>query len=511
MRRGARLKCGGERNPRRWAAVATATAVVVLGLVLACDDSIEPRPPKGSNRPPESALVVFGDGLAVQLYKLGLSWSGSDPDGRVTEFRYRWTCLDLGGLPCDPVPGWVTTTATRDTFTLYAPRGSARYRFELVAVDDDGVADPTPASQVFELRNTAPFTVFTPGTLPTRTLPAVTFYPQPADADSSSDPDDDDAAASIVTYRAWLDGSTTIIDAPAGPSGVTLRPEAFEGRYGMRTVFVQVIDDGGSWSEPIQHTWQVDSAPPDGILLVDDCRQGGFLETRSDQSYRNAIDAVAPGRRVVLDVETIARLSQADFEATLSLFQHVVWYTDADTVSSGALELARAGLDAVLGRGGHVLLTSGLAFGTRSAFGADEPRFRDLFGIETVFRGPTGSTNFALSLEDTVQAVVTPGLPQFRFLSLGLRAVMECFGSRQDAATRSLYFYPVGTFVRATADSSQPFVNTEPFDIGVQHELTGGARTVFLSFPIGLPVNDNTGENEAEIRELLRLAGIVGP
>lgn len=487
-----------------------AAAGLVLGLALACDDSIEPRPPQSANRTPESAIAIQSDSLAPQLYQLALAWSGSDPDGRVEAYRYRWVCLDLAGPAC-PAPGdWITTEATFDTFRLSVPNETARYQFELAAVDDAGAADPTPATQEFTLRNAAPIAFFEPGTLPARTLPAVTFYPQPVDPDSTANPEDGDAAATVAVYRAWLDGrEDVLIDVPASPEGLTLRPEDFEGRYGTRTVFLQVVDDGGAVSEAITHTWQVDAPIENGILLVDDCRMGGFLETRSDESYRNAIDAMAPGRRSLLDVETIPRPSKADFDAVLSLFEHVVWYTDADTVSSGALELARGGLDTLLARGGHLLLSSALAFGTRSAFGPDEAHFRDLFGIEDVYRAPNGSTNFALSQSDTVRAVVTPGLPQFRFLSLGLRAIMECFGSRQDAVTESLYFYPEGTFVRATADTSQPFVNPVQFDIGVRRELAGGARTVYLSFPIGLPVNDNAGENETEIRELLRLAGMV--
>jgi hypothetical protein len=500
----------GLRWGVRGGAIAVAAAVLAF---VACDDTIEPRPPKGANRPPESALVVQSNTLAPQLYRLSLAWSGSDADGRVIGFRYRWVCLDRGGAgPCPPAGDWEFTTATRDTFTLSVPNPTARYRFELAAVDDDGAVDPTPAAQEFALRNAPPVVSFRPGTLPARTLPAVTFYPQAVDPDSTSDQDDGDGGATVALYRAWLDGSAPVlIDVPAGPDGITLRPADFGGGYGMRTVFVQAVDDGGAVSAAIQHTWEVQTPIPDGILLVDDCRMGGFLEARSDQSYRNALAEAAPGRTVVLDVETIPRVSRPDFDAILSLFDHVVWYTDADTVSSGALAAARAGLDAILGRGGHVLLCSSVAFGTRSGFGADEPRFRDLFGIETVFRGPNGSTNFAMSVEDTVHATVTPGLARFRFLSLGLRAVLDCFGSRQDTATRSLYFYPESTFVRATADTAQPFVNPVQFDVGVRHELSGGARALFVSFPLGLPVNDNMGENEAEIRELLRLAGMVGP
>lgn len=495
---------------RRAVAYGMLGAIAVALAGLACDDAIQPRPPKESNLPPESFLVVQVDSVAPQFYKLPLSWLGSDPDGHVEGYEFRWVCLDLGGPACSPAPAWQFTTATRDTFTVYVPQPTAHYRFEVAAIDNDGVKDPTPAAQEIHFHNAAPVVAFQANTKPTRTLPAVTFYLEAVDPDSTQDPNDADASADIATFRAWLDGAEDDLhDVPASAGSITFRPEDFDGRYGSRTVWVQALDDGGAVSPAEQHTWIVDAPIPDGILLVDDCRMGGGLETRSDQSYRNAVNGAAPGRGVVLDVEVIPRIGRADFEATLSLFQHVVWYTDADTVSSGALEAARAGLDSLLGRGGHLLLVSGLAFGTGAAFGITEPHFRDLFGIESVFVGPSGSTNFALSLDDTVVAAVNPAVPHFHFRSLGLRAIMECFASRQDAATRSLYFYPESTFVRATADTLQPFVNPVQFDIGVSHELPAGAHALYVSFPLGLPINDNVLENEAEIRELLRLAGMI--
>jgi hypothetical protein len=220
-------------------------------------------------------------------------------------------------------------------------------------------------------------------------------------------------------------------------------------------------------------------------------------------SYRTVLEAAAPGRYVVLDVETIPRPNGPDFEATLSLFDRVVWYTDADTTSSGALQLARGGLEALLDRNGRMFLASGLAFGTRSAFGDREARFRELFGIGTVFTTPTGGTNFSTSLSDTVHAAVQPSLTRFTFLSLGLRAILDCFQSAPGAESR--YFYPESTFVR------EEFANPVQFDIGVSRRPAGGPSTVYVSFPIGLPINSNMGENESEIRELLRLAGILEP
>ena len=237
---------------------------------------------------------------------------------------------------------------------------------------------------------------------------------------------------------------------------------------------------------------------------------GRRIEDFSDTSYRNVLEAGAGGRWVPLDVETIPRLSQPDFEATLSLFDRVVWYTDSDTTSSGALELAKGGFDALLARGGHLYLCSGLTFGTQSVFGADETRFRDLFGIDTVFRGPDGSTNFVQSLEDSVQAAVQPGLTSFRFLHGGFAAILDCFRPKAEAATRGVYYYPPGTFVRTSEDST--FVNSERFDIGLVHQQADGGGVAYLSFPLGVPINDvASGDNEVEIRELLKQIGVLDP
>jgi hypothetical protein len=43
----------------------------------------------------------------------------------------------------------------------------------------------------------------------------------------------------------------------------------------------------------------------------------------------------------------------------------------------------------------------------------------------------------------------------------------------------------------------------------VYHEGGSGSRTAYLSFPLGLPINANMGENEREIREILRLVGML--
>ena len=467
-----------------------------------CDDTINPTPPKETNLSPETFLYVDSDSLAPQLYRLKLSWLGSDADGRVVSYRRRWTCPP-GTVGCLLDTAWSETQALSEVFVLPVPDGAARYVFSVAAVDDEGAPDAAPATQTFDLLNTPPVVDFEAGTLPVQSLPAITFYFEAADADTTPK-DDDDSPGYLSHFVVWLDGNESSPKVVASAeAAVTFREVDFGDRYGPRTIFAQVVDEGGAASSTIQHTWEVQSAPQDGILLVDDCRMGGNLERVSDTSWRNVLDRNAPERTRVLDIEALPRVNGNDLAATLELFDRTIWYTDADTTSSGALQLASSALLALIDRSGKLVISSGLVFGTRSAFGEMEPLFRQRFGIETVFGAPAGGTNFALSLQDTIQAAVHPGLTSFRMRSLGLRPIMDCFRSVAGTATRFLYFYPESTMVRGG------FSNPERFDIGVAHMVAGGGQTAYVSFPLGLPINTNTGENETEIQEILKLVGLL--
>ena len=504
------VQSAARRSPSLRAALGW-VALFVIGWMAACDDSVQPAPPKQENLAPETYLTTVGDTLAPQLYRLRLSWLGSDADGKVVSYRRHWTCPP-GMTNCLPDTEWVTTTAVSEQFFLPVPTGTARYVFEVAAVDQQGAADASPARQTFDLYNTPPDVQFESGTLPTQTLAAVTFYMIAVDPDTTADDGDNDTGDYLDHYEAWLDGEEGNVKVfPVTGNSVSLRVEDFGGRYGPRTVFVQVVDEAGTTSSTIQHTWQVDAAPEDGILLVDDCTQ--TYSVRSDQSYRTVLEAQAPGQYVVLEIRKLPRLNQGDLEANLALLDKVVWYTDADATSSGALELARQGLLELLeARHGKLFLSSSLVFGTGSALGDKERRFRDLCGIDSVFAWPDGVTDFEWNQVDSVRAAVpTSTLRAMRFLSIG--HTMECFQTRADGTTRSLYFYPESTFVREREIGGIPtqIVNPVQFDIGLSRDLPDGGHVAYVSFPIGLPVNSNAGESEIELREVLRTVGILSP
>jgi hypothetical protein len=454
--------------------------------------------------------MVQGDSLQPQFYKLPLSWLGTDADGRVVGYRYRWICPE-GVATCPLDTAWVSTSDMSALFLLPVSSGAATYIFEVAAIDNDGQLDPTSALQEFDFFNNPPVVEFEAGTLPDTTLPAITFYLEAADPDTTGDEDDMDSRVHLDHYRVWLDGaeaSSKIV--PIAANSVTFREADFQDHYGARTVFAQSIDDGGASSNTTQHTWEVNSAPLNGILLVDDCHMGGALEEQSDASYRGVLESTVADVYRVLDVEALPRLSGDDLDATLSLFDKVVWYTDGDISSSGALELARDALLALLEeRHGKLLLCSGLAVGTDGAFGPLEERFRVAFGITRIFVGPDSSTNFKFERRPIVEARLHDGLTQFGIDKFGLGAVMECFDSLEDETTRSLYFYPDSVYHSFYGNTE--FFNPEQFDIGVFRSSAGGARAAYVSFPLGWPIRADAGDNRTEILELLRLLGIVEP
>jgi hypothetical protein len=98
---------GSHRWVRRSAAAIAAAGLAALLAGAACDDELAPEPPKSVNVPPESFLSVDADSVAPQFYKVPLRWLGSDADGTLIGFQYRWTCLDPGPgqAACPPAPG----------------------------------------------------------------------------------------------------------------------------------------------------------------------------------------------------------------------------------------------------------------------------------------------------------------------------------------------------------------------------------------------------------------------
>lgn len=352
-----------RRAPRR-ARPALAVALGALCVLAgACTDN--PGQPS-SNRPPETGLVFIGD-LDTTLYIQEVKWWGSDPDGEVVGFEYRWTPLTPG-----PVfdTTWTFTTDVRDTFALPTPTGYAEYAISVRAIDDRGAFDPTPAYQAYPFANAAPVCSLTnTGAL------ADTLFPSFSLEWTARDRDGD---ATIEKFLVWVDGGESnplvIGDGTARSTG--LAPRDFDA-LGSRTVFIQAVDSGQRGSAP--DSFSAYFAPAPGtVLLVDDMTstdpRGGtppfgsgyarfgdfFYATNLDTFYRQERQQEFS----LLDLERypIGSLDQA--ERLLESYRTIVWYDQVgDSMGSPALTLLADLLPDWIREGGKMVLVSTYAMG----------------------------------------------------------------------------------------------------------------------------------------------------
>jgi hypothetical protein len=377
---------GGNRG--RALALAALAALALAGCGV--EESSMP-----ANLPPLTYLAIAGDTLNVTPYRTILHWWGTDMDGRVIGYAFRWDG------PWTPAPGeslwwedptWVFTTATIDTFDVPIGGSYAERTFSVRAIDDQKTADPVPRRQRFRLSNFPPVVSWTDSTrfptLARPSLPAVSF---------SWKPEDYDGRRTVAYARLWLDtrpgedsaaAAVTVVDDTLG----AFFPENFQGRYGERTAHLQIFDRAATGSNVLTWRWTV--VPPGGeYLLIDNAGgQSTGPQRTDDQFWRARMDAFAPGNYHVIDVavDGVFR-SRAEVLPIFSLFKGVVWYGgvsfDGGEASDAAmvegLRLAQESLEPYAAAGGRILITGHNLLGTN---GALTPAFyRDRFGIEALY------------------------------------------------------------------------------------------------------------------------------
>jgi hypothetical protein len=427
-----------------------------------------------AGQPPET-VITYGGVVDTVNSHLRVRWWGEDADGQVVGYEYRWTYN--GGAPGP----WTFTAATTDSFALPAPAGNARHVFDVRAIDDDDLADPSPASQTFPIRNSRPAIVYTdPGGLPAVTLPAITVAYRISDEDGGD---------SILRAEAWLDGEADRAKQVAWPESlVTFYPADFT-RYGERTLYLRGIDDAAAVSDTITSTWTV-TEPQGGVLLIDDMPDdiAGAL-TFTDPFYRTELDTALAGSPY-----TLHRIEDAPFRtsdeagAIIALFDVLVWYQGTNAfvneenrpVDIASLQRAEAGIRTLLGRGGRMFLSTMNAVGTGGAYGDEFTR--EILGVdpESIVLNPDagpGDSNFYLKtryvagqpLWDLV-ALAGAGPPDVRVI--GSFWGLELF--RPAAGVDAYYTIPPGVVYPAQEEAA----------VATRVRVPGGGTIVYLGFPL---------------------------
>ena len=322
-------------------------AVTLLAIAAGCS----PKRTLVPNLPPETTLFVQGPVDTVN-HVVRLFWFGSDPDGDVAGFEVRFHNPEA---PADTE--WHFTQSTDIQFTVFTPNGVTQPLFEVRAIDNTGLRDPTPAREDFTFSNRPPTVDFisAPGFSDT-TFASVTLRW------AANDPDGD---GSRMRFRVWLDGH--MADAHDTTATTFTIPTADFLQNGVlasgyRKVFVQAVDDGGMAGPPDSTTWFVRS-PVTGtrarLLLIDDIPTSAPGNVTFDTLYYNTA-----ARNLAADQYTILQLqftqpfrSNADVAQTFALFDAVIWYRGREPISS-SMSSFQDGLGAYLEQGGNLLLES---------------------------------------------------------------------------------------------------------------------------------------------------------
>jgi hypothetical protein len=318
---------------------ASIVVLLALGGLAGCSKKLRPV----QNLLPETYVNIQGPVDTVN-HRVHLYWYGTDPDGSVVGYVFRWVYPP----PASQDPAWVTLLGddgplrTDSLFTMMTEGGTGDTvvvmpRFEIYAIDNEGGVDPTPAVQTFQLRN----------------FPPVVWFANPlgsrdstyASATVSWEILDPDGGGPNLRYRLWLDGNRAGCDSTTEqtftvPSARFLQDGAY--RSGPRTLYVQAVDDGGLAGDSVGMTWYVRAPGTElennqgRLLVIDDLPTGGN-DGLYDSFYRSVYSLLPAGTYDVIRLQFNPNIfrSGGDVAQTFRQFKAVLWYRGDDVGTNG--------------------------------------------------------------------------------------------------------------------------------------------------------------------------------
>ncbi|MDQ7039688.1 MAG: hypothetical protein Q9M35_01965 [Rhodothermus sp.] len=366
-------------------------------LVGGCDAGFtgEPLP----NQPPETYLSVRDSSLVDNLSEeerlvstVYVAWSGDDPDGYVAAYELRYYDTATGPVGV----GWTRTTRNDSLMLLPIPPGqaTANVTFEVRAIDNEGLADPTPARTVFPIRNSPPEIRLVNFELPPdTTFPIFSF---------SWQADDPDGVTNLDRIEVSFNDSTEFVALPPEVNFVTFvarfdrnNPSQFEatarvytGRAfrsttievpGLRldaenTFYVRAVDQADTSSALARYTWFV-KKPRSRVLLVNDYRKA---TGRVVMAYHRAIlrDFLPPDMPIdewdlsqpyvtgsagnTPRSDALPPVPDPTLRQTLALWDYIYWVSTAtvNSIVGNNLPYAAAVMDLFFEQGGRILVHS---------------------------------------------------------------------------------------------------------------------------------------------------------
>ncbi len=192
--------------------------LLVAFVLISCDTDITGE--RFANQPPDTQLSVRDTSLVDNIpaddrltSTVSATWSGTDPDGFVQGFQLRF--FDEG-QSLGPEEGWSSTVRNDTLILLPIPRGErvANVVFEVRALDNEGVVDPSPARTVYPIQNSPPTLRLNGFELPPDTTFTIASFSWIAD--------DPEGITNLASIEVSLNDSLNFVELPADIDFITL-------------------------------------------------------------------------------------------------------------------------------------------------------------------------------------------------------------------------------------------------------------------------------------------------
>ena len=377
---------------------------LMTGLFSGCEDD-QPAP----NQPPDTRLFVDTIRLSGEnrlQSTVTLKWSGTDQDGFVKGYEYRFAERD-----------WQFVTTTDSTFRFLVKEGdqTRNINFKVRAIDNNDAVDPSPASLTVPVKNSPPKAAWDADVPGADT--AFTVMPL---AWSVSDPDGNeslDSAFIRVNQGPWLPISRfveLITVVPEDPQATgTTTGNLFSGLEagealsslpnlnmgGNNTFYLKATDIAGATS-PIDTLGPVYLKPQNHDLLVLAASTTSFPDPRG--VFKPLIRKVYGGFDQIdlfaRDQQFFPQFWNAAFTKRLNLYDKVFIFADDKTINQELiLESASAAFQQYLKQGGHLLVSA--------TFPNDLRNSSSVFSYSPMARIPQRDEQPRIATDSTIQPV----------------------------------------------------------------------------------------------------------
>ena len=319
---------------------------IIAGFIVFTFSCSDPTSGTIENLPPDTHLSIFPDSIIAPGSTLKkINWWGDDPDGLVKAFRISFDSVN-----------WGITDKNDSTFILSINGNDSTFRFWVAAIDDKGLIDPTPATNLYPVINTPPVVSFDAGTeLPDSTLPVATFKW------TGSDPD---GVETIRFYQYSLNDTNHFRRVSGTTNLLTLTQDSGLVVNSDNVMYLRAEDNAGALSPIVQmpdtgRIWHVRPVTSN-MLMIRDIPSSDL--TFATPYFANAFDTI---HYDILDIKSnngalIPKIINPMFVNTLKLYDIVFWTAGNNSVANAAnFDLAQNSLPFYIQNGGKVFFASG--------------------------------------------------------------------------------------------------------------------------------------------------------